>query len=126
MVLAIIDQIANVLRKSKHSTYHIMGGLWPIIIMTTFVFSAFTFSNEAWRSPALVIFTVGPFFCLCCTRIIIASVSKTQFSLTYDKHLTIPIFLSTVIFPINFMFLGIKNEFAIYIILIGLGLITYF
>ena len=126
LLLAIIDQIGNVIKKSKHSTYHIMAGLWPIIIMTTFVLSAFTFSTEAWNSPALVIFTAGPFFCLCCTRIIIASVSKTQFSLTYDKHLTIPILLATIIFPLNSLYLGIQNEFAIYMVMIGLGLVAYF
>ena len=78
-------------------------------------------------SPALVIFLIGPFFSLCCTRIIIASVSKTTFNLFEHFHLSIPMLISIFIFPLNYYTGLIKiPEFYLYIILILAGLWSYF
>lgn len=121
----IYENISTVLKKSHHTKWHQVAGLWPIVVMSVFLASAFTFSSEAWSSPALVIFTVGSFFCLCCTRIIICSVSKTEFSLLHEMHLTVPFLLSTAFIPINTLYLG-YDEFSMYVVFIVLGLVIYF
>ena len=60
---------------------------------------------------ALILLNVAPFFCLCASRIIIASVAKQKFHTFDDFHLSIPVLISIAIFPINKMAgLGLSED----------------
>ena len=76
----------------KHTLVHQLSGLWPIIMIYLFMYTSYNYSSIAVFYPALVIFAVGPFFTLCSARLILASVSKTEFSLLDNIHLTVPFF----------------------------------
>ena len=102
-----------------------MAGLVPLAFIAAGMVSCFSYSSEAWTSPALVIFLIGPFFSLCCTRIIIASVSKTPFDMFEHFHLSMPMVISIMIFPLNAHF-HFASEFTLYICLILMGLCSYF
>lgn len=121
MLYTIIDNVTSVLRKSKRSFNYQMTGLLPLLINFLFLFSIFTFTEEAIRCPALVIFTIGPFFTLCASRLIIATVSKTDFSILDDIHLSLPILVSIPLFMLNSWFLGL-NERMLMLAIIAWGM----
>ena len=67
---------------------------------------------------SLVLLNVAPFFCLCASRIIIATVAKQKFHTFDDFHLSIPILLSTAIFPINKLVgLGLNEDIVLGLLL---------
>ena len=118
MVTSICENIRCVVVNTKHTIGHVFEGLLPLPVMALSMAAQLKFSKEAWSSPTLLVFTIGPFFTLCCTRVIIASVSKTRLQLFENLHLSIPILLSIVVFPINKQLLHL-NERSIYTFLIA-------
>ena len=120
------SNITTVYAKSKKPFSEQMSGLLPLVIIAAFLFASFKFTNEAWASPALVVFGIGPFFSLCCSRIIIGSVSKTKFSLLEHFHLTLPTLFFIALLPVNKIFSLHLSEKVIFFAMIGVGLFTYF
>lgn len=66
-------------------------------------------------------FMLGPYFALSSIRVIVSSVSKTEFNPLENFHLTIPHLLCIALFPLNHYFFGIVNEIPLYYGLIALG-----
>lgn len=103
-----------------------MEGLLPMVLVMIFSFIAFNNSEEAWNKPALVVFTIGPFFSLCCTRLIIGSVTHSKFTILKDLHLSVPFLIAMIVFPLN-KHLGLHmNETLIFLGLIGINMVAYF
>ena len=74
--------------KSKHSTLHMIQGLLPVAVTNFYVIFVFLYTNLAWKNPAYVIFIGGTYFVLQITILIISTVSKTNFSIFKDFHLS--------------------------------------
>jgi hypothetical protein len=120
------DQIVEVYRKSKHSFIHQLEGLLPLVMIGIQTYITFNNSEEAWKSPALVIFTVGPYFSLCCSRMIVCSVTHSKFTILKDLHLSVPFFMAMVTFPLN-KHLGLNlNETFLFLFLIAINMVAYF
>lgn len=125
-VLGCLNNLITVFLKSKHSFAHQLEGLIPMVMIVSFVYIVFTFSEVAWTKPALVIYVLGPFFSLSCSRMIIGSVTHTKFSVFRDLHLTVPFIVSMGIFPANkILGLGL-DESTVFFSLIGANLFVYF
>lgn len=118
--------ITTVYAKSKKPFSEQMSGLLPLIIIAFFLYVCFAFTTEAWEAPALVVFAIGPFFSLSCSRIIIGSVSKTNFSLLEHFHLTLPTLMFIALLPANKVFDLRLNERMLLLGMIAVGLFTYF
>lgn len=118
MTTTIIANIICVMQNSHKPVSHRLSGLLPVLVIFLYMFSALSFSTEAWRSPALLIFSSGPFFSLCSSRLIIGSVSKTPFYLLHHWHLSLPIWITTVFLPINYYLLHL-NEKSIFLVMIA-------
>ena len=98
LIYGICVFIKTVISEStKHSFFHQMSGLWPLVLINTFLYTSYYYSSVAKFCPAMVIFAVGPFFTLCASRLIISSVSKTDFSLLNNFHLSAPFFVAIAI-----------------------------
>ena len=131
--------VFEVITKSKkHPLVHQLSGLWPIIMIYAFLYSCFNYSSVAVFCPAMMILAVGPFFALCAARLILASVSKTEFSLLDNMHLTFPFFCFIFVpyFCDNNEYLNyprdtyihtqeFQTQFNIFKLMIGTGLMVY-
>jgi hypothetical protein len=85
----------------------------------------FNFTEEAAKSPALVVFAVGPFFTLSASRLIVATVSNTDYSILEDIHLSLPILISMPLFILNSWFFGM-NERMLILLIIAWGMFNSF
>jgi len=72
--------------------------------------SAHTFSMIAWEKPIFVFLPLTFFFSLNASRVIIATVTKKKYSIFHDFHLTLPLIIGILAFPLNAMGLDIKEE----------------
>jgi hypothetical protein len=120
-----IMNIHTVLSKSKHSITHCLEGLLPIALCVLYMVSAHSFSVIAWEKPIFVFTSMTFFYSLNASRVIIATVTKKKFSIFNDFHLTMPIILGTLAFPLNAMGLDIKEETLCYGLILLNG-IAYF
>lgn len=123
MTSTIIANIVCVMQNSHKPVAHRLSGLLPVVVIFAYMFSALKFTTAAWESPALLIFSSGPFFSLCSSRLIIGSVSKTPFYLFEHLHLSFPILLAIVFLPFNYYFLHL-NEYVILLSLIAMSLLN--
>ena len=120
-----VMNVYEVLSKSKHSLFHCLEGLLPIVLCTIYMISAHTFSVIAWEKPIYIFGSMSFFYSLNASRVIIATVTKKKFSIFIDFHLSLPIILGIILFPLNAMALDLKEE-TLCIGLILLNGFTYF
>lgn len=120
-----IAHIWTVLTQSKHSVSHCLEGLLPVVLSVLYMTSAHIFSVVAWEKPIYVFMSLTFFFSLNASRMIIATVTKKRFSIFNDFHLTIPIILGILAFPINAMGLDIQEEILCSVLILLTGF-TYF
>mmetsp|Transcript_11187 Transcript_11187/g.18806 ORF Transcript_11187/g.18806 Transcript_11187/m.18806 type:complete len:118 (-) Transcript_11187:65-418(-) len=86
----------------------------------------FAFTNAAWKKPCMVLFSLGSFFCLNASRVIIATVTKTRFTIFDDFYLSLPIVAATAFLPLNYYLnLGVCGGCIMEYALVG-GLVAYF
>ena len=104
-----INNIVTVLSQSKHSVSHCLEGLLPIVICTLYMVSAHTFSVIAWEKPIFVFTSMAFFYSLNASRVIISTVTKKKFSIFIDFHLTLPIVIGILAFPLNAMGLDMNE-----------------
>lgn len=81
-----------------------LEGLLPLVIFTNFFLVAIYFSNIALQEPIWVIMIMSSYFGLSTTKIIICNLVKVEFSIFDDFHLTVPILISTVAYPLNWIY----------------------
>jgi hypothetical protein len=125
IILGIILNTITVLSTTKHTSLHAIEGLLPMLIIYLYIFLAFKFTDFAWEAPSLVIFSFGSFYCLNASRVIIATVTKSEFSLFKDIHLSLPILMGIVIIPANqILNLGLREDGLIMGVLGG-GMVMY-
>jgi hypothetical protein len=98
------------LMSSKHSFSHCISTLLPLLIIAIFFWSSLTYTQMAWTHPIVILAPMGFFFGLNCSRLIIGTVTKTQFRFFEDMHLIVPMLVSIVLFPIG------MNELIVYAI----------
>jgi hypothetical protein len=124
-LLAIHGNIKTVFRSSKHSTMHCFEGLLPMALCSMFLWSSLSFSEIAWTKPIFALAPIFFYFSLNCSRCIIATVTKQEYSVFIDFHLTLPIICCIIIIPANQAFDLIKEEqlFAGFIIV---NIMAYF
>lgn len=60
----------------KKPAWEILEGLVPQVLVILYMLMAFSYTELAWRAPAVVLLTAGLYFCLSVTRMIIATVTK--------------------------------------------------
>lgn len=118
----ILSNFVMVYKKSKYPVWHQLEGLLPCVLVAVAIKSVSTYSVTFEYQPALMIFLIGPFFSLCCSRLIIATVTKMNFSLFNDFHLSAGFFMIILAFPLNrLMDLNIDENLIYY----GLMVINY-
>ena len=79
-------------------------GILPWMICITFYVSGLAFSNIAMNEPVWCIATMSAYYCMCCSKIIICNLTKVNFSIFDDFHLSVPILVATASYPLNWMF----------------------
>lgn len=109
-ILAVWGNFKVVFAESQHSTMHCLEGLLPIAICSVFLWSSLCFSQIAWTKPIYAFLPMSMYFSLNCSRVIIATVTKKEFSIFIDFHLSVPILLSTLSVPSNHAFKVLKEE----------------
>ena len=98
----------------------------PNAVLLAYYYSLYKYSDMLWTRPALSLITFAPFFCLSISRLIVSTVSKTKFTLFKNIHLSIPIIVSILIFPINKHMNLQLNESYVYAVLIFANFYAYF
>jgi hypothetical protein len=81
LVFGICLNVITVSNFSKKSFLYTYEGLAPMILILISLWSITTFAETFYEQPALMIFAIGPFYSLSCSRIIIATVTKMRFTL---------------------------------------------
>ena len=81
-----------------------MNGLIPFVIYMNFYIVALKFSNIGIDEPIWVIAIMSSYFCLSVTKIIICNLVKVEFSIFDDFHLSVPILVSTIAYPMNWVY----------------------
>ena len=125
-IFGILESIVMVLMKSKHSTLHIFEGLAPNLVFIVYYLSLFLYSDLLWTYPALSLLNLAPFFCLATSRLIVSTVAKMKFTLLREIHLSLPMLLTIVIFPLNKHYKLGLNELYVYIALIIMNYYAFF
>ena len=82
-----------------------LEGLIPFIIYMNFYIIALLFSNIAFEEPIWVFSIMSSYFVLSSTKTIICNLVKVDFSIFDDFHLTVPILVSTIAYPLNSVYL---------------------
>lgn len=122
MFEALRNHVTLVLEKSTRSKTHIIQGLGPVFVLFLYQVSVFNFSEYARQNPALIIFMVAPFFTCQCSRLIVNSVSKSDFNFSDHWHLHIPVYLAILTFPLNSILQLGLNDHLIIFVLTALGM----
>lgn len=121
-----ISNLMTVYTKSKHTFIHQVEGLIPLWFIALFVWLCFTYTEIAWTKPALIIYIIGPFFSLSCSRMIVGSVTHSKFTMFRDLHLSMPFIFAMIILPANSIYgLGLDETYLVFA-LIAINLAAYF
>jgi hypothetical protein len=105
------ENLYTVFASKKHPFAHQLVGLAPLGFIILYYASAFVYTQKAWDAPVTVLFTCGSFYSMCASRMIIASVTHTTFTMFEDLHLSLPFLFGVVIFPLNKIFgLGASED----------------
>lgn len=92
-------------------------GFAPNFIFVLYFAIVYFFSDLLWTHPAMILINIAPFFTLCTARLIVCTVGKVTFNMLEDLHLSLPMLLSLVIFPLNKLLgLGL-DEMSVFIML---------
>ena len=124
-ILGIIGNFKVVFAESKHSSIHCLEGLLPIAICSLFLYTSLCFSDIAWTKPIYTFVPMSMYFSLNCSRVIISTVTKQEFSVFIDFHLSIPILLSILAVPINQTFERFPEE-SLFSAIIATNILVYF
>lgn len=124
-ILGIMGNFTTVFTNSKHSTMHCLEGLLPIVICAMFLWTSLSFSEIAWTKPIFIMVPMTFYFGLNSSRCIIATVTKQEFSIFKDFHLSLPILCGIIAIPANQAFGWIKEE-QLFAGLIVVNMIAYF
>lgn len=117
---------AKLCGKRNATDFQIFLEYLPMMVCYVYIATCFTFSPISWKYPVYVIFSVHPFFCTQNSRLIIATVTKQEYSLFDDFHLTYAMVLSILALVINnHLNFPVEESNMFTIILLG-GLATYF
>jgi hypothetical protein len=125
-LLGIYGNFNTVFNHSRHSLAHCLEGLLPMALCTVFMWSSLAFSNIAWTKPIYFFAPMSFYFSLNCSRVIIATVTKQEYTVFKDFHLTIPIILSTIAIPVNHAYGEVVPEEKLFAGAILLNMFVYF
>mmetsp|Transcript_41849 Transcript_41849/g.64024 ORF Transcript_41849/g.64024 Transcript_41849/m.64024 type:complete len:152 (-) Transcript_41849:82-537(-) len=124
MIYGLSATVHCIFTTTKHSVLHTLEGFLPTVLMLVYYAFAFGCTEVAWESPCLVIWSVGVFFTLSASRLIICTVTKARFTLFENIHLLLPMAFGLVTLPLNHI-LGLDETLIFLVVLVG-GLAVYF
>jgi hypothetical protein len=121
----ILSNLISVISQSKHSLFHCMEGLLPLVLCVMYMWTSLCFSEVAWTKPMLMLGPMVFFFSLCSSRMIVATVTKTPFSVLLDLHLSLIHMLSIPSIVANHA-LHLVDEHTFYIGILVANMVVYF
>lgn len=121
--IGLFFNITTVMKVAKF--WDALEGLVPWIICINFYISCLAFSDIAVSEPIWCVGIMTTYFCLGATKIIICNLVKVKFSIFDDFHLTLPILIATILYPLNWMYLRYDEKLMTQALL-ALNLFIYF
>lgn len=84
------------------------------------------FSDLLWTNPAIVVINIAPFYCLTMARVVVSTVVKKIYNPFEDLHLSMPLILTLISFPVNKLLgLGIDERWM-FALSLATNLFVYF